>query len=445
MPNPTLSDAGPSRLRRLTGHREARPPNRGVWAVPYLVVALASLGSRLEAQDTAQTATGEAPLGAQVGEPVPSGLEEVETARSRQCVGVLTRVQALTGGLEPLGEVAGRLRQLMEAIILEDRDIMDGLDRSDPLEAQVHSWFVADGRLAQSFVDTGNEDLQRQRTMAREGIKGRVQSELDAVQQEATTLVEGSGNLDEMAAECDGAVFIRSAVLEACEAEESPLCDKAAAATPDSALPFRFVDAASDLWGIEQIRPWTPPQPLQVGPDGSLGGARTVVLARRGNVSVSLAFSPLVQQRSELDDTIAAELGLLLDSLQVEFDHPEIVFAPSLAIRATLPRALGGEDSYMLHFGPPDTADVVWTGAAATGSALEELVVLGPRHIRALVAGAPLTFTAVAAGEGEAPAEAVFVISLTAAGQSQATGGLLGYMVQQLPEQLMQLFPIGSG
>ena len=379
---------------------------------------------------------------------VPSDLATVELARSRECVGVISRVEEVNARLEPIGLLVQRLQLLYQAVVLEDRNIMEQLDQTDALEAEAHAWFVADGRLAQAYLDTQNEDLQHQRTVAREQIKGRIQTAIEGAQGRAVSELEAQGDLSGKVGRCDGAIFIRSAVLEACETQASPVCAKAAA-PPDSALPFRFVEAASDLWDVEEIRPWSDPRGLVVGEDGSLGGARSEVLGRRGNVAVSLAFSPLIQQRAELEDSVTVELDMLLDSLGIEFDHPEIIFAPALAIRATLPHALAGEDRYMLHFGPPDTADLIWTAPAGSGTALDDLVVLGPRHLHTLVNGAPLTLTAITVeedAEGNArPAEVRFLIPLTGANQAGATLALLEYMATQLPRELLQLFPVGGG
>ena len=421
--------------------RSTPTPTTFLGAKLALAVALAALGglvphSPLSGQDTV-------PPPPQPD--IPVDLATVELARSSGCVSVLADIENLNLQLQPLGTRAERLGVIMQAILLEDRRIMEELDQDDSIEAAVHAWFVADGRLAQSFVDTGNEDLQRQRTIGREQIKGTVQTAIEAQQEEAQALVEATGNLGEMAGACDGAIFIRSAVIEACADQQSPVCGKAMAEEPDSALPYRFVEAAADLWGVEEIRPWASPQGLQIAADGSVGGATTFALARRGNVALSVGFSPLIRERAELDDSVALVIDEILDSLAIEFDHPDVVFAPALSVRATLPEALGGEDRYILHFGPSDNADVVWAGPAGTGRVLEDLVVLDPRHVNALVSGTGLTLTAISGEiDGEEPAQVLFELPLTIANQTSATGALLGYMGQQLPSELARLFSGGG-
>jgi len=405
------------------------------------VAVILSMG-QISAQDVAQ----EAPAVAALGSGVPADFASVEIARSRACVKVIADVEELNLRLQPIGERAERLGALLQAVVLEDRNIMEELDQDDALEAAVHAWFVADGRLARSFVDTGNEDLQRQRTVGREGIKARVQGAMEEAQEEARVLVEETGDLGQMAASCDGAIFVRQAVLEACEDQESPVCSKAGEEVADSALPYRFVDEAENIWYVEEIRPWTAPQGLQIAPDGSVGGATTFALARRGNVALSVGFSPLIRERAQLDDSLEVQLDNILDSLAIDFDHPDVVFAPSISIRATLPAALGGAQRYILHFVPPDNADIVWLGPAGSGRILEDVVVLDPRHVQALVGGQDLALSAIAGeisppgDEEQASAELVFTLPLTTANQTPATGALLGYMAQQMPAELVQLF-----
>ncbi|NCG32226.1 MAG: hypothetical protein GWP44_05030 [Proteobacteria bacterium] len=103
-----------------------------------------------------------------------SNFDAIERARTAACVPILARMDALNTQLMPLGLRAERLRQISEAMALEDRMVMDELDQSDETEKAIHDWFVADGRLAQAYVDTENQDMQRQRTIAREGAKGTI-------------------------------------------------------------------------------------------------------------------------------------------------------------------------------------------------------------------------------------------------------------------------------
>lgn len=372
----------------------------------------------------------------------PAGLGDIEAARSRACVPVLARVDALNLRLQPLGLRAERLRAVATAIAIEDRAFVDSLDQTDETEAAVHAWFIADMRLAEGYVETQNEELQRQRTVAREGIKGTVQGALEAVQAGARTIMESEPDLSAEAAPCDGAIFLRPEVLAACEGVESPICSAAAPTEPDGV--FRFVDSAEDLWDVQEIRPWSPPGPLQVAPDGSLAGARTVAFARHGNIVITVAFAPLIQPRSQIDEEQAAELMAIVDSIGFAFDHPDLVYAPSIAVRATLPEAIAGEDLYVLHFGTADDADIVWTAASNSGAPLEAPVVLQPGHIVRLQNGEPLQMTAVRSTE-DGDNEALFTLALTAVNQANATRQLLGYMAGDMVEDLKRLIPPGSG
>src|SRR5690606_2571912 len=85
-----------------------------------------------------------APASATLGAQVPSELARVELARSRQCVGVIARVADVEERLAPLAARSRRLAAIAEAVALEERTVVDSLDASDPLEAQVRQWFAAD-------------------------------------------------------------------------------------------------------------------------------------------------------------------------------------------------------------------------------------------------------------------------------------------------------------
>lgn len=334
------------------------------------------------------------------------------------------------------------MRLLLEAVALEDRSVMDSLDRSDPTESALYDWFVADGRLAQSIVDTGNQSLQQQRTINREQIRATIHARVEAIQGDAQAIMDGSEGLGIEANPCDGAILIRPAVLEACETEESPVCD--AAADTAGAPGYSFVDSPEHLWDVQELRPWSQPSGLQVAPDGTLTGARTIAFARHGNVVLTVAFSPLIMERDALSEEAAAEFEEILDSLGFEFDHPDLVYAPSLAVRATLPDALAGEDSYVLHFGEAEDADVLWTGPAGTGELIEVPVVLEARHVLRLQAGEPIRLTAVQSVE-DADNEAVFTLELTTVNQVAATRALLEYMAGQMVADINRLAPPRGG
>ncbi|HIF20766.1 MAG TPA: hypothetical protein EYQ27_02400 [Gemmatimonadetes bacterium] len=393
--------------------------------IPIILLAALACPASIAAQDAA-----------------PSGFADLELARSRDCVGVLSRLTDLNVLLEPLGLRSERMRMLLQAIALEDRDVMDSLDQSDPTESAVHAWFIADGRLAQSIVDTGNQTLQQQRTISREQARATVQVQVTEIQTEAQALIDASGGLAADANPCDGAIFIRSAVLEACDTDQGPVCDAAA----DSAtVPgFAFVNTPEDLWDVTELRPWTEPGGLQVNADGALIGARTVAFGRHGNVVLTVGFSPLIQPRASISEENASELDAILDSLGFEFNHPDLVYAPSLAVRATLPQPLAGEDSYVLHFGAAEEADILWTGPAGTGEVIEVPVVLDPTHVMRLQAGEPIRFTAVQTVEGT-DNEALFTLELTTVNQVAATRALLGYMANQMVDDLMRLVPPRGG
>jgi hypothetical protein len=159
-----------------------------------------------------------------------------------------------------------------------------------------------------------------------------------------------------------------------------------------------------------------------------------------GNVVVSVAFAPWLQERSGLSPEAAERVRVLTDSLGFGSAHPDVIYVPSLAIRATLPQALDGESGYLFHFGDPEEADVVWIATADSGAPVEGIVPLAPSHLARLRAGEPITLTAIReAGDGQT--DALYAIELTSINQSPAVVALLGYMANQLAGDLARLMP----
>lgn len=374
---------------------------------------------------------------------IPTGLARLEMERSRQCVPVLARLDALEGQLEPLAMRSQRLIALANAIALEDRNTAAPFDTGNTLEAEVAAWFDRDLELATAYVETEDEALVAQRDQARQAIKAAVSSALADVQAEADSIISAAGSLTTSVGGCDGAILVRPAVVEACQGVESPVCEPARNRSTDS--PYRFVDDAADLWQVEEVRPWTSPSPLGVAPDGQIGGARTVGYARNGNVTLTLAFSPLLGSRDDFTPEELERFQAIVDSAGFAFEHPSVAFVPALALRASVPEPLAGETLYVLHFDTPDNADPLWTGAAGTGTAVEATFPVAPRHLGRLAAGHPVSFTAVTEDEGDAGSgEAVYSLQFTPLNQSPAASALMGYMSEQLSADVQQLVPVGG-
>ena len=371
----------------------------------------------------------------------PAGIAEIELERSRLCVPVLAQLDELNLQLQPLGIRTERLRQIAAAIAIEDRTVMDSLNVNDPTEAAVRDWFLSDGRLAQSFLDTNEQTIQQQRAVDRELIKGTLQATLEGIQSEAQGIIEEAGDFGPEASSCEGAVLIRSAVIEACGSEQSLICDAAKPANSDGA--YRFVDSPEDLWDVQEFRPWTSPGPLQLAPDGQLDGASTVAFARQGNVAFSVAFRPDIRPRTDMAPENIQTFQTLLDSIGFEFNHPELIYAPALTIRATLPEPLAGEDRYAIHFGAIEAGDVIWEGPSGTGAPIEISILLTPIHIVKLTQGESLELTAIRSLD-DGSDEALFGLALTPVNQVAATQALLAYMATQMPQDLNLLVPPGD-
>tara|TARA_B100001179_G_scaffold138810_1_gene100084 strand:- start:1892 stop:2959 length:1068 start_codon:yes stop_codon:yes gene_type:complete len=354
---------------------------------------------------------------------------------------VLSQLDALNLQLQPLGIRTERLRQIAAAIAIEDRTVMDSLNVNDPTESAVRDWFLSDGRLAQSFLDTNQQTILQQRTVDRELIKGTVQATLEGIQSEAQGIIEEAGDFGAEASSCEGAILIRSAVIEACGSEQNLICDAAKPANSDGA--YRFVDSPEDLWDVQEFRPWTSPGPLQLAPDGQLDGASTVAFARQGNVAFSVAFQPDIRPRADMAPENIQTFQTLLDSIGFEFNHPELIYAPALTIRATLPEPLAGEDRYAIHFGAIEGGDVIWEGPSGTGDPIEISILLTPIHIVKLTQGESLELTAIRSLD-DGSDEALFGLALTPVNQVAATQSLLAYMATQMPQDLNILVPPGD-
>ena len=378
------------------------------------------------------------------GQQLPTSFAESELTRSRQCVNVLGRFEALDVQLAPFLEKSQRLISIAEAIALEESSIVADLNDAEPIEAEVKAWFSVDAVLAERFVATQDSAVLTERTAMRDSIRVVVSSALDEVRAEADEVIAATGTLTTEIMSCDGAVFVRSATLEACGTAESPVCQAArdTVANPQ----FRFVDSPDILWDIQQFRPWTSPAPIGVTPEGQLDGARTASFTRTGNISVNVAFYPLFQAREQLTPEMLGSIELVNDSLGFVMSHPEVVFFPTLAIQASLPTPLANESSYLLHFGGLDEIDAgatIWTGPAGTGQPPAGDVVLGPTAISRLASGEPVSFSAIRES-AEGDSEAVFSIELSSVNQGPTVEALVEYMTEQLSNDLQRLIPLGN-
>lgn len=365
----------------------------------------------------------------------PAGLTTVEERRSRSCVETLERVRVLDEELTPFGIASARLQQIAQAVTLEDGAVLGSLDASDPMEGAVAEWYVADQFLAQRFAETGADEVAQERASSKQAVRETISAAAVELQGQVDSVLSANEETILAAGPCDGAIFVRPAVLEACGDLESELCDAARASAGSAPTPFRFVDDAVSMWDVEQLRPWTAPTRLQVGPTGQLDGARTVGYTRVGNVVVTTAISPILRESTEVTPSDRFQFEQTNQALGLIFSHPTITFTPGFGMRAALPEALAGEDEYILHFGDPSAPDVVWRGDADTGQALEATVPMEASHVLRLRNGDALSLTAVREDDPQ------YTIMLDTTGQIAATEALVTYMSAQLSADLNELIP----
>ncbi len=379
---------------------------------------------------------------------VPADLAKVELARSRDCVVPLSRLEALDQRMAPEAQRFNRLQALVKAVALEDTSIVSTLRPTDPVEAAVRSWFKEDDRLAVQIVATGADSLRQARQTARDSIKALLGRSIQTLQSEAQAKADTAHmqDIEAAAAPCAGMIFVRSAVRAACDTIESELCRVAAADSAKPEDPYRFVDSANALWGMQQFLPWSDPTPLQVGPGGQLVGARTQARARQGNVVVNVAFQPLLQPKARLDSAQVAEAEANLDSLGFKFDHPDFVMTPALSIQMNLTQPLGGETNYVLYLGSLTGSNVLWTTAAGGGAPVHAVIPLTATDLKKLEQGTPIGLAAVKVPkESDAKAQAVYNIDLLPVNEGQAVSALVDYMSGKLSEDLKTLVPPKNG
>lgn len=387
------------------------------------------------------------------GAPPPPNLDQAEIARSRECVPVLSRVQALSADLEPLRQRTQRIRALHSAVTVEDSTRAGPLNGDDPLESRVGEWFREDQALAERIVEmedeSAREPVQEERQAGRTEMLAALEDAFAQVNQEIETTLDGAGDVGALLPQCEGRILVRSAVVEACDADpsadQSSVCQAARADEATGRL--QFVESPADLWDIEQLRPWTQPARIQPAPDGGLTGARTTSITRRGNAYLSVSLEPLIQPRSAVAAEQAERFDANLDSLGVAFDHPDFVMSPALAFELDLPSTLGGETDYLLHFGDlsnPAT-DVIrtmsvperWPAGGAFSPTEATLV--------RIAQGEPLSMTAVRMTEDEDEADIVFSLGLTQVLQAEMVTALLQYLADgSLSADLEALIPPGS-
>lgn len=405
-------------------------------------VAFLSLGLLLLQPLDAQEVIPEAQEAQEV---VPPALAEVELARSRACVASIADMAELDASLQPFVRRLDRLNSLGLAIALENAGEAAPFDPADSLEGAVVGWFSADSALAVRLLADPQDALREERSQARSAMLERLRNAMEEVSAEAREIATAGAPIEAAVQPCQGAVLVRSAVLEACAAAESPVCD--AARSTDAQGPFRFVEAPEDLWDVEEYGPWSTPGPLQAAPGGDLAGARTSARARRGNVVLTVALAPLILSREGLSEEQIARYQANLDTLEFTFDHPLFVMAPAIELQVSLPPPLGGETHYLLHFGDLSGEDVIWSAEAAAGGLVQTVLPASTSNLARLRAGEQVSFSALRIPEAEdAEADLVYSVPLLQLNQEASVGTLLVYMAEGgLNNDLKTLIPLPPG
>jgi len=399
---------------------------------------------------TAALAEALAPAGLVAQEPAPSRMAEVELERSRTCVPVLIRLEELDLQLAPLGLRVDRIDALYEAVTLEDASRVEPLDPALPEDRLVETWFGADAELAARYVESGDDAVLAERRALKAELIRALEEAFVTVSREADEILAQDAELPRLAGECEGAILVRPAVVERCpEDSDSRICAEARG-TGEPTGAYLFVDAAHDLWDVEQYRPWSSPIAIRPSPEGLLAGGMTATRTRRGNVFLSMGLEPLLHARSDISEEEAAEFDANLEAMGFQFDDPRFVMAPALVIEMGMSRSLDEETLYLLHFGDlSDPAEqVFWTASADLDRPIRARFPVSEGILARLMAGEEVSLSAVRVDGTDEEQEAVLLYSMgfTSVGQEQAVGALLSYMVGgQLAQDLARLIPEGAG
>ena len=378
-------------------------------------------------------------------EPVPTRMVADEMARSRLCVPVLTRLEELNLELEPLARRVDRIGVLYEAVVLEDADRVQPFDDASPEDRRVREWFARDAELAERYAESGNEALLEERRAHRAELVEALEEAFTSVSEEADAILARDEDLPRLAGECDGAILVRQAVLDRCpEGSESAVCREARSGAPMGQ--YRFVEAAEDLWDVEQLRPWSTPSGIGPSPDGMLAGGQTSTVTRRGNVNLGLRLEPLIRERSAVSVEEAAGLDASLEAMGFVFDDPRFVMAPALVIDLDMDQPLDDETHYLLHFGDLSVPaeQVFWTARADQPRPIRDGFPISEGVLVRLMSGEEVTLTAVRIDETSDQVEGtpLFTLGLTSVGQAEAVTALVAYMAGgELAEDLRSLFP----
>lgn len=375
--------------------------------------------------------------------PPPAGIAAAEASRSKRCVPLLARLDTLQTKLEPLARQADRLQALDQAILFEDSTKAAPFDARDSVEVAVRAWFAGDQALAKRYAESGDSALAAQRDAGRAQIRKRLGDAMAAVRARGQQTIAAAGDLELGARECQGMMLVRPAVLEACGGAGIPVC---AAARDTARGRFRFVDRAEDMWDVESLTPWVQPQRLAPQPSGGLGGAKTEVVAQRGNLMVGLGLEPMIRDRAQIGAQDVATIEAGLDSLGIKYRNARYLLAPALAVELEVAEPLAGETRYFLHFGDLSNPaqDVIWS-APATGHPLQAQLPASKAILDRLAAGEPVSLTAVRfADAAQKQGSAVYSVDLTQVGQALAVANLLQYWQRDLGGDFDALVPAGA-
>jgi hypothetical protein len=380
-------------------------------------------------------------------EAIPSNLVAFETERSTMCVPVLARLAELNEELDPLARRVDRIGALYQAVALEDSLRVAPFDDANPEDRSVQSWFQDDGELAREYVESDDEALLERRRELRAQVEEELEGAFRRISDEADAILGEDEELPAAASNCDGAILVREVVVEACNGISSQVCREAREGETQGR--YRFVESAEDLWDVEQLRPWSTPTGIGPRPDGSLGGAQTGTLVRKGNVQLAIMVEPIIRERDAVPPEEAAEFDSSLESMGFDFDDPRFVMSPALVVDLDIDRPLGGETHYLLHFGDlSDPANqVFWSARAPEEGPVQDAFPVGEGVLAGLMSGEELTLTAIRVEDEETmEGSPLYTLGLTSVGQAEAVTTLVAYMAQgHLSDDLRTLFPPEDG
>ncbi len=379
--------------------------------------------------------------------PLPPGLDSAEVARARSCALVeATYIRGQTVGVA-----------LQDTLVL----LTDLVSRIDA-DARFQSGSTGDGRAYLTFeagegealrVDTvfagtdlfpmlsgftgwqdrntgaleaGDATAQAEFTQRRSDLRAYVRSRGRALLERVQQLPPLLQDLQVQGQMCVADVrLLRAPIVAECDAQEFQTGICMAARGDSTAGTMVFVDSVEEIWADQSLGEWLSHTPISAG-EGGLTGGQVQIAARAGNALFEMSLGPLVRPREGMEADQVTEFDAVLDSLAIDFAHESYAMVPLLQIRTNITVPLSAESYYLLHAGPVEGGQSIWS-AQATGQLLGTQIVLSPDLLAILEGPEEIRLSAVNVVDEET-LQPIWSIPLATEGRATTVRALMDYL-----------------